>query len=38
MVNNCLIFRQAALLSYRNRRQIFDFGHPAAYKAALCTP
>lgn len=34
MVNNCLIFRQAAVLRYPNRRQIFDFGRLPAYKAA----
>jgi YebC/PmpR family DNA-binding regulatory protein len=37
MVNECLIFRQAALLTYRNDRQTFDFGHSRAYKAALST-
>jgi len=35
MVNNCLIFRRAALLAYPNRLQIFDFARLAAYKAAL---
>jgi YebC/PmpR family DNA-binding regulatory protein len=35
MVNNCLIFRQAAVLAYPHGSQIFDFGRLAAYKAAL---
>ena len=35
MVNNCLIFRHAALLPYPNRPQIFDFARLPAYKAAL---
>src|SRR6185295_2149518 len=35
MVNNCLIFRQAAVLTYPHGPQIFDFGRLAAYKAAL---
>jgi len=35
MVNNCLIFRHAALLAYPNRPQIFDFARLPAYKAAL---
>ena len=38
MVNKCLIFRQAALLTYQNARQIFDFGRSPAYKAALSHP
>src|SRR5258707_2906793 len=35
MVNNCLIFRQAAVRAYPHGPQIFDFGRLAAYKAAL---
>ena len=35
MVNNCLIFRHAAVLPYLNRPQIFDFARLPAYKAAL---
>src|SRR3954466_558899 len=35
MVNNCLIFRQAAVLAYPHGSQIFDFGRLADYKAAL---
>jgi hypothetical protein len=37
MVNDCLIFQQTAVLSYRIGRQIFDFGISPAYKAALST-
>jgi YebC/PmpR family DNA-binding regulatory protein len=35
MVNDCLIFRQVALPTYRKRPQIFDFDRFAAYNAAL---
>ena len=35
MVNNCLIFRHAAVPAYPNRPQIFDFARLPAYKAAL---
>ena len=35
MVNNCLIFRHAAVFAYLVGSQIFDFGRLAAYKAAL---
>ena len=35
MVNNCLIFRHAALLTYLRGPQIFDFARLPAYKAAL---
>ncbi len=35
MVNNCLISRHAAVLTYPNRSQIFDFARLPAYKAAL---
>src|SRR5262245_52263297 len=38
MVNNCLIFRHTAVLSYPKGRQIFDFGRFWAYKAALQPP
>jgi hypothetical protein len=34
-VNDCLIFHQATLPAYRSDTQIFDFGRPCAYKAAL---
>jgi hypothetical protein len=36
-VNNCLIFRQAGVPTYRRWPQIFDFGRVRAYKAALST-
>ena len=35
MVNNCLIFRHAAVLAYPKWPQIFDFARLPAYKAAL---
>ena len=35
MVNNCLIFRQAALFWLRELTQFFDFGRSPAYKAAF---
>src|SRR3954454_21562681 len=35
MVNNCLIFRQAAVSIYPKWPQIFDFAPPPAYKAAV---
>src|SRR5450432_811298 len=35
MVNNCLIFRQAAASIYPKRPQMFDFAPSPAYKAAL---